>query len=306
MRCRPLEQTARASAVDVEVVAVMRDITERKAQEQALEDARREADKAHAAKSQFLATMSHELRTPLNAIIGFSEMIVKEAELALDAARRQEYAKLINESGQHLLSVVNGILDMSKMESGGFEIFAEPFEPSEAIVSCSNLMALKARENGIDLVVSLPEDPPTMVGDQRAFKQILLNLLSNAIKFTERGGSVTVSALVQGASLALRVSDTGVGISADDLKRIGDPFFQAEKTYRRRHEGTGLGLSIVKSLVALHHGEMTVQSKLDVGTTVLVLLPLDLERTAAKPAPVVTTLAPRPKDKVEQKVKRSA
>lgn len=306
MRCRPLEQTARDPLADAEVVAVMRDVTERKAQEQALEEARREADKAHAAKSQFLATMSHELRTPLNAIIGFSEMMTKETELALDAARRQEYAKLINESGQHLLSVVNGILDMSKMESGGFEISAELFEPREAIVSCSNLMALKARENGIDLVVSLPEDPPAMVGDQRAFKQILLNLLSNAIKFTERGGSVTVSALTEGTSLTLRVSDTGVGISAEDLKRIGDPFFQAEKTYRRRHEGTGLGLSIVKSLVALHQGEMTVQSKVDVGTSILIRLPLDLERHMAKAAPVVTTLAPRPKDKVEQKVKRSA
>ena len=278
MRCRPLDQTARDPAADIEVVAVMRDITERKSQEQALEEARSEAEKAHAAKSQFLATMSHELRTPLNAIIGFSEMIVKEAELSLDAARRQEYAELINDSGQHLLSVVNGILDMSKMESGGFEISAEPFEPREAIVSCSNLMALKARENGIDLVVSLPQDLPGMVGDQRAFKQILLNLLSNAIKFTERGGAVTVSALVDGADLALRVSDTGVGISAEDMKRIGDPFFQAEKTYRRRHEGTGLGLSIVKSLVALHQGEMTVQSKVDVGTTILVRLPLDLER----------------------------
>jgi cell cycle sensor histidine kinase DivJ len=172
-------------------------------------------------------------------------------------------------------------------------------------MNCSNLMALKARENGIDLVASLPEDLPGMVGDQRAFKQILLNLLSNAIKFTERGGSVTVSALVEGSSLALRVSDTGVGISAEDLKRIGDPFFQAEKTYRRRHEGTGLGLSIVKSLVALHQGDMTVQSKLDVGTTVLVRLPLDLERNVPKP-PVVTTLAPKVKDKFEQKVKRSA
>ena len=306
MRCRPLDQTARDPAADVEVVAVMRDITERKSQEQALEEARSEAEKAHAAKSQFLATMSHELRTPLNAIIGFSEMIVKEAELSLDAARRHEYAGLINDSGQHLLSVVNGILDMSKMESGGFEISAEPFEPREAIVSCSNLMALKARENGIDLVVSLPQDLPGMVGDQRAFKQILLNLLSNAIKFTERGGAVTVSALVDGADLALRVSDTGVGISAEDMKRIGDPFFQAEKTYRRRHEGTGLGLSIVKSLVALHQGEMTVQSKVDVGTTILVRLPLDLERNIAKPSPVVTTLAPKVKDKLEQKVKRSA
>jgi two-component system, cell cycle sensor histidine kinase DivJ len=306
MRCRPLEQPGPRAAADGEVVAVMRDVTERKAQEQALEDARSEADKAHAAKGQFLATMSHELRTPLNAIIGFSEMIVQETELNLDASRRKEYAKLINDSGQHLLSVVNGILDMSKMESGGFEISAESFVPRDAIVNCCNLMALKARENGIDLVVSLPDNLPGMVGDQRAFKQILLNLLSNSIKFTERGGNVTVSASVEGVNLMLRVNDTGVGISAEDLKRIGDPFFQAEKTYRRRHEGTGLGLSIVKSLVALHQGEMHVQSKLDVGTSISVMLPLDLERSVPKPSSVVATLAPRQKDKLEEKVKRSA
>jgi cell cycle sensor histidine kinase DivJ len=306
MRCRPLEQTALGSAANGEVVAVMRDVTERKAQQQALEDARSDADRAHAAKSQFLATMSHELRTPLNAIIGFSEMIVQENDLGLDATRRGEYAQLINESGQHLLSVVNGILDMSKMESGGFEISAEPFVPRDAIVSCSNLMALKAREGGVDLVVNLPDDLPGMIGDRRALKQILLNLLSNAIKFTERGGTVAVSAAVEGENLAIKVSDTGVGIAPDDLKRIGDPFFQAEKTYRRRHEGTGLGLSIVKSLVALHQGEMNVQSKLDVGTTISVVLPLDVERNIAKRPPIVTTLAPRQKDKLEQKVKRSA
>ena len=115
-----------------------------------------------------------------------------------------------------------------------------------------------------------------MNGDPRAFKQIVLNLVANAIKFTERGGSVTVSAAVEGSRLMLRVTDTGVGIAADDLKRIGDPFFQAGKTYQRRHEGTGLGLSIVKGLVALHDGEMTVQSKLGEGTTVTVALPLDL------------------------------
>lgn len=306
MRCRPLEQAAQDPAADVEVVAVMRDITERKAQEQALDEAHSEAEKAHAAKSQFLATMSHELRTPLNAVIGFSEMIMRETELGLDIARRREYAKLINDSGQHLLSVVNGILDMSKMESGGFEISAEPFVPRDAVMNCCNLMALKARENGIDLVADAPENLPEMVGDQRAFKQILLNLLSNAIKFTDRGGSVSVAASVEGSNLALKVVDTGVGISADDLKRIGDPFFQAEKTYRRRHEGTGLGLSIVKSLVALHQGEMNVQSKLDVGTTVSVLLPLDLERNTVRPSSVITALAPRQKDKLEQRVKRSA
>ena len=138
----------------------MRDVTDRKIQEQALELARTAAEQADASKTRFLATMSHELRTPLNAIIGFSEMIVQEDVLMLDAARRKEYAQLINDSGQHLLSVVNGILDMSKMESGNFEISPEPFAPRAALLNCCNLLALKARENGIDLVTRAPEDLP--------------------------------------------------------------------------------------------------------------------------------------------------
>jgi two-component system, cell cycle sensor histidine kinase DivJ len=319
MRCRPLEQSSQAAAggSEAEVVAVMRDVTERKIQEQALDLARTAAEQADASKTRFLATMSHELRTPLNAIIGFSEMIVQEEGLMLDAARRREYAQLINDSGQHLLSVVNGILDMSKMESGNFEISPEPFAPRAALINCCNLLALKARETGIELVIRIPEDLPVMTGDPRAFKQIALNLVSNAIKFTERGGTVTVSAAAEASRLVLRVTDNGVGIAADDLKRIGDPFFQAGKTYQRRHEGTGLGLSIVKSLVGLHAGELTVQSRLDEGTTVTVALPLTYTPPAAEPASNIATLAPAPrspgpendKDQVKDKthqVKKSA
>ena len=306
MRCKPLQQSAGAPLPGhAEVVAVLRDVTERKRHEEALALARAEAEKADAAKSRFLATMSHELRTPLNAIIGFSEMIIQEKELALDAARRTEYAKLIHDSGKHLLSVVNGILDMSKMESGNFEIAAEPFEPREAIFSCCDLMALKAREGGIDVVISAAEQLPIIVGDQRALKQIMLNLLSNAIKFTERGGSVTVSAHAEDTRLILAVADTGVGIGSADLKRIGDPFFQAGKTYQRRHEGTGLGLSIVKALVGLHKGEMTVESKLDEGTTVSIILPLDLEASRPRGA-TVTMLSPPRADKAEFQVKKRA
>jgi cell cycle sensor histidine kinase DivJ len=293
MRCRPLEQAVQTTApAESEVVAVMRDVTDRKIQEQALDLARTAAEQADASKSRFLATMSHELRTPLNAIIGFSEMIVQEDVLMVDAARRKEYAQLINDSGQHLLSVVNSILDMSKMESGNFEISPEPFAPRAALLNCCNLLALKARDNGIDLVTRAPDDLPVMTGDPRAFKQIVLNLVANAIKFTERGGTVTVSASVEGSRLVLRVADTGVGIAADDLKRIGDPFFQAGKTYQRRHEGTGLGLSIVKSLVALHAGEMTVQSRIDEGTTVTVALPLAFTPQAEQPSSNIATLSP--------------
>jgi cell cycle sensor histidine kinase DivJ len=311
MRCRPLEQaTENPAASEAEVVAVMRDVTDRKIQEQALDLARTAAEQADASKSRFLATMSHELRTPLNAIIGFSEMIAKEDVLMIDAVRRKEYAQLIHDSGQHLLSVVNGILDMSKMESGNFEISPEPFAPRAALVSCCNLLALKARENGIDLVTRAPEDLPDITGDPRAFRQIVLNLVSNAVKFTERGGTVTVSAGVEGSRLVLRVADNGVGIAADDLKRIGDPFFQAGTTYQRRHEGTGLGLSIVKSLVALHGGEITVQSKLDEGTTVAVALPLAFSPPQQQqPSSNIATLNPAlrtgPHDKTYQ-VKKSA
>ncbi len=309
MRCRPLEQAVETTSSEAEVVAVMRDVTDRKNQEQALDLARTAAEQADASKTRFLATMSHELRTPLNAIIGFSEMIVQEDALMLDAARRKEYAQLINDSGQHLLSVVNGILDMSKMESGNFEISPEPFAPREALINCCNLLALKARENAIDLVTRAPENLPVMTGDPRAFKQIALNLVANAIKFTERGGAVMVSASVEGSRLVLRVADTGVGIAADDLKRIGDPFFQAGKTYQRRHEGTGLGLSIVKSLVGLHSGEMTVQSKIDEGTTVTVALPLAFTPPAREPTSNIATLTPSsrstPQDQTHQ-VKKSA
>jgi len=308
MRCRPLQPRSPAGS-EAEVVAVMRDVTDRKIQEQALDLARNAAEQADAAKTRFLATMSHELRTPLNAIIGFSEMIVQEDALMLDAARRKEYAQLINDSGQHLLSVVNGILDMSKMESGNFEISPEPFAPRAALISCCSLLALKAAENGIDLVTRIPEDLPAMTGDPRAFRQVALNLMSNAIKFTERGGQVTVTVGIDGSRLVLRVTDTGVGIAADDLKRIGDPFFQAGKTYQRRHEGTGLGLSIVKSLVGLHGGELAVRSKIDEGTTVTVSLPLTFMPPTKEPSSNIATLAPpsrsRTQDQAHQ-VKRSA
>jgi cell cycle sensor histidine kinase DivJ len=304
MRCRPLEQ----GSPEADVVAVMRDVTDRKVQEQALELARTAAEQADASKTRFLATMSHELRTPLNAIIGFSEMIVHEEAMMLDVARRKEYAQLINDSGQHLLSVVNGILDISKMETGNFEISPEPFAPRAALLHCCNLLALKARDNGVDLITRAPEDLPVMNGDPRAFKQIALNLVANAIKFTERGGSVTVSAAVEGSRLMLVVTDTGVGIATEDLARIGDPFFQSDKTYQRKHEGTGLGLSIVKGLVGLHNGEMNVQSTVGEGTTVAVALPLDF-------APLLTssnnvaTLNPAPRsgsqDQVHQVKKRA-
>jgi cell cycle sensor histidine kinase DivJ len=159
----------------------MRDISAHKTQAQALEEARVEAERADAAKGRFLATMSHELRTPLNVIIGFSELLTKEGAMVLDAERRHNYARLINESGNHLLAVVNDILDMSKIDSGNFEIAPEPFAPDQALSTCCDLMALRVAEAGIEVVRRISSGIPEINGDKRAFNQILLNLLSNAI-----------------------------------------------------------------------------------------------------------------------------
>jgi two-component system, cell cycle sensor histidine kinase DivJ len=280
MRCFPRE----SGAGEREIVAVLRDISERKLQDRAIEIARSESERAGAAKIQFIATMSHELRTPLNAIIGFSDMLTNES-LDFDPRRKLEYAKLINDSGRHLLSVVNGILDVSKMENGNFEITPEPFSPAPAIESCADLLALKAQEAGVELTMRVAADLPEVAADRRAFNQILINLISNAIKFTPRGGRVTVSALCDGSKLALAVADTGVGIVESDLPRLGEAFFQGRTSCDRRHDGTGLGLSIVKGLVRLHGGEVDIKSRLGEGTRVTVRLPLE---TANHPVKLVT------------------
>jgi cell cycle sensor histidine kinase DivJ len=281
MRCRPLEPTGLDTAEDSrrEVVAVLRDVNERKCQEQALEEIRAEAERANAAKSRFLATMSHELRTPLNAIIGFSEMLKKEATLMIDARRRVEYAGLINESGNHLLSVVNGILDMSKIETDNFEITPEPFNPAKVIASCCDILALRAREADVTLERLVADNLPEIVADKRSLNQILFNLISNAIRFTDRGGKVLVSARAEAATITFVVEDNGVGISDADLARVGEPYFQAGASYDRRHGGTGLGLSIVKGLVRLHGGEFSIRSRVGEGTRITIGLPLDCERS---------------------------
>lgn len=283
MRCRPLEPGRnQLQQRQCEVVSVLRDVTDRKAQEQALVRAREDAERANAAKGRFLATMSHELRTPLNAIIGFSDMLIGEREFKLDATRRREYARLVNESGQHLLAVVNGILDMSRIESGNFEITPEPFSLGPVIAGCCQLMALKAHEAGIDLVHRQGASLPEIVADKRAVKQVLLNLVSNAIKFTRGGGRVTVSASADTQVVVISVEDTGVGIADSDLKRLGDPFFQIRGSYDRPHDGAGLGLSIVKGLVDLHGGHMKIDSRLGEGTRITVRLPINCERSPKK------------------------
>jgi cell cycle sensor histidine kinase DivJ len=167
---------------------------------------------------------------------------------------------------------------MTRLDTGDFEIRPEPFRLAGVIGGCCDLLALKAREAGLDLVVDVPSEPAEIVADKRALKQILINLLSNAIKFTDRGGRIKISAAPEGSMIAITVEDNGIGIGEEDLPRVGKPFFQARGSYDRRHDGTGLGLSIVKGLVELHGGEMAIRSRVGEGTRVTVRLPLDCEQ----------------------------
>jgi cell cycle sensor histidine kinase DivJ len=235
--------------------------------------------------------MSHELRTPLNAIIGFSDMLRHESRLMLDADRRVEYAGLINDSGHHLLAVINGILDMSKIETDNFEITPEPFAPGQVIATCCDLLALRAGETEVTLHKMPTGELPDMIADKRALSQILINLISNAIRFTDRGGRISVGASVDAGHITFVVEDNGVGINEQDLARVGEPYFQARATYDRQHGGTGLGLSIVKGLVRLHGGDLDITSRVGEGTRVRVRLPIDCERARIKARPMAVPIA---------------
>ena len=270
MRCRPAS-SAKGEAADI--VAVTRDISERKAQELALIDARDQAEEANRAKSRFLANMSHELRTPLNAILGFSEVMTHEMFGPVGSPRYLEYARLIHESGGHLLELINGILDMSKIEAGKFELTEEVFDLGDVVMQAVRFVKLQADRKGVSLRMRVSPDTASIFADKRAVKQVLVNLLTNGVKFTPRGGEVRVVTARAQEGIVLAISDTGVGIGPEDLKRLGRPFEQVEGEHVRSQEGTGLGLALVKALAALHGGEVTIGSTLGEGTTVAVVLP---------------------------------
>ncbi len=281
MRARRFAFETDGKADAERVISIFRDVSQAKQREIDFDAARAAADEASIWKDQFLANVSHELRTPLNAIIGFSE-ILADAELTPDdSAKQREYAAIIEKSGHHLLSVVNSILDMSKIQSGAFDILPEPFALPPLIDLCCDMVKLKASEGGVELVRAYPEEIDEIVGDKRAYKQVLLNLLSNAIKFTPRGGRVTIKLHPDGNNVVVSVADTGIGIAPNDLTNLGNPFFQAGASYDRRYEGTGLGLSVVRGLVGLHGGTISIESELDQGTCISVRLPLDCRRLPA-------------------------
>jgi two-component system cell cycle sensor histidine kinase PleC len=235
----------------------------------ALDRARQQAEEASLSKTRFLANMSHELRTPLNAIIGFAEVIQKQLMGPMGNARYVEYVDDILSSGQHLLSLINNILDMSKIESGSWRIQPEMTDPVE--IMDASLRTFRERAEGRGVFMTMTVDARLFEGfvDRQALRQILLNLISNAVKFTPPGGRIEIGAQpLDDGGFAIWVTDTGIGIAPEHIPVVLAPFGQVENDLTRQYEGTGLGLPLVKSLVEMHHGRFEIHSALNKGTTI--------------------------------------
>ena len=227
--------------------------------------------------------MSHELRTPLNGINGFSELLAEEVFGPLGNAEYLKFAEAINASGQHLLALINDVLDISKIEAGDTGLSEETFDVTPVINSCITMVGQRSADSGVELVVDIAEDTLLQLrADKTRIKQVVLNLLSNAVKFTEAGGRITLKAWHnQESGFVLQVIDTGIGISANDIPKALTRFQQVENGLNRKHSGTGLGLPLATSLVEMHGGTLDLQSQLGVGTTVTVHFPV--ARTVTRP-----------------------
>jgi two-component system cell cycle sensor histidine kinase PleC len=240
------------------------------------DDARRRAEAANVAKSQFLATMSHELRTPLNAILGFSEVMQQELFGAHAVPAYRDYSADIHASGQHLLNLINEILDLSRVEAGRYELREEPVSLGHVVEDSETLIAMRAKAKSISIQLSIAPDLPRVWADERAMRQIALNLLSNAVKFTPAGGAVRVKVGWTGSGgQYLSVKDDGPGIPEEELPLVMSAFGRGDLALRKAEEGSGLGLPIVKGLVELHGGVFTLKSRLREGVEAVVVLPAE-------------------------------
>ncbi len=238
------------------------------------DEARRRAESANLAKSRFLATMSHELRTPLNAILGFSEVMKAELFGPHTAAPYKEYSHDIHASGQHLLMLINEILDLSRVEAGRYDLKEESVSLPGVVEECRHLLALRAKTKGIEVIEEIDADLPRIWADERALRQITLNILSNAIKFTPQGGRVTIKvASHDNRGQYLSIRDTGPGVPEEEIQVVLSSFGRGSMAQKNAEEGTGLGLPIVRGLVELHGGEFVFKSKVREGTQVIVSLP---------------------------------
>jgi signal transduction histidine kinase len=233
----------------------------------------KDAAVADETKSQFLASMSHELRTPLNAILGFSEILKDPDSNLPDAVRVRSYATNIFDSGTHLLALINDILDVSKIDSGQLELNEETVDVGEIVASCMHSMESHAKKARVRLDMEIPREVPNLFADERRLRQVLLNLLSNALKFTAEGGGVMLRVLPGRDGLTLAVSDTGIGMTAEQIPIALERFGQIDSKLSRKHTGTGLGLPLSKHLVELHGGRLEIASEAGVGTTVTVAFP---------------------------------
>jgi two-component system cell cycle sensor histidine kinase PleC len=238
------------------------------------DEARRRAEDANLAKSRFLASMSHELRTPLNAILGFSEVMSKEVLGSIENDTYRDYARDIHQSGQHLLNLINEILDLSRIEAGRYQLGEEALDLAAVVEDCCRMMALKARAKDIRIIQQFEDDMPRLVADERSVRQITLNLLSNAVKFTSTGGEIRVRVgWTAGGGQYVGVKDNGPGIPPDEIPIVLSAFGQGSIAIKSAEQGAGLGLPIVQGLVHLHGGVFDLKSKLREGTEAVVAFP---------------------------------
>jgi len=274
----PLEVTfsqMRYAGEDI-YISVLRDVTERQETQQRLIAAKDEAESANRSKSRFLANMSHELRTPLNAVLGFSEAMRQRIMGPLGHRRYEEYVDDIHASGEHLLHLINTVLDFSKIEAGAESLDEKELSVHDLVGECVRMIRRPCEEAGVDLSVDTSNAPVAIRADHTKMKQILVNLLSNAVKFTPAGGRIALQAgLSEASHVFFSISDTGIGMVKDQIPLALSRFGQLENGFSRRFEGTGLGLPLAKSLAELHGGSLHIESEVDKGTTVTVVLPAE-------------------------------